>query len=101
MARAKIKIHVARPRDFHALDAFDRRQLSGNFLRDLPWSALQALGQLEADGRGNFAHLDAGRPLRDDGDILVIVLANMRREGGANAGFENVIHMAPICKEKQ
>ena len=76
-------------------------KLRGDFLRDLPRSALQALGQLEADGRGDFAHLDAGRPLRDDGDILAVVLANMRREGGANAGFENVIHVAPICKEKQ
>jgi hypothetical protein len=28
-------------------------------------------------------------------------LANMRGKGGADARFENVIHVAPICKEKQ
>ena len=97
----KIKIHVAAAGDFHALDAFDGRKLRGDFLRDLPRSAFQALGQLEAHGRGDFAHLDAGRFLRDDGHVLLVVLADMRREGGANAGYENVYQVAPICEEKQ
>ena len=74
--------------------------MRGNFLRDLPGSALQALGQFKADGRGDFAHLDPGRPFRDNGDVLAVVLANMRGQGGANASFENVNHVAPICNEK-
>ncbi len=97
----KIKIHVAAARDFHALDSVDGRKLRGNLLRDLPRSALQSLGQLEAHGRGGLAHLDAGRLLRDDGHVLLVVLADMRRECGANAGYENVYQVAPISEEKQ
>ena len=61
--------------------------------------AFQPLGQLEADGRGDFAHLDAGRFLRDNGHVLLVVLADVRRERGANAGYENVNQVAPICEE--
>ena len=97
----KIKIHVSAAGDFHSLHTLDGWKLHGNFLRDLARSALQALGQLKTDGRGGLAHLDAGRFLRDDGHVLLVVLADMRRESGANAGYENVYQVAPICEEKQ
>ena len=97
----KIKIHVTAAGNFHALDSIDGRKLRGNFLRDLPRSAFQPLGQLKADGCGGLAHLDTRRLLRDDGHVLLVVLANVRRECGANAGYENVYQVAPICEVKQ
>jgi hypothetical protein len=97
----KIKIHVTGARDFHPRDPFDGWELNGNFLRDLPRRAFQALGELEADGRGGLAHLDAWGFLRDDGHVQLVVLADMCREGGANAGYENVYQVAPICEVKQ
>jgi hypothetical protein len=86
-AAREIKIHVTAAGNFHALDSIDGRKLRGNLLRDLPRSAFQPLGQLEAHRRGGLAHLDARRLLRDDGHVLLVVLADMRRESGANAGY--------------
>ena len=96
----QIKIHIPTASDLDALDAFDGRKLCGNFLRDLPRRALQALGQLEADRRGCLAHLDARRLLRDDGYVLLVLRADMRRERGADSGYENVYQVAPISEEK-
>ncbi len=96
----KIQIDVTRSSNFQSRDAFNGRQFRSNFLRDLPRRSLQALGQLEADGRCDFSHLNAGRPLSDNGYILAVALADMLNKGGANPGFENVIHVAPICKRE-
>jgi hypothetical protein len=97
----KIKIHVPAAGNFHALDSVNSGKLRRKLLCDLPRSALQPLCQLKAHGRGNFAHLDARRFLRDDADILLIVVADMRRERGANAGYKDVYQVSPICEEKQ
>ena len=97
----KIEIYITTAGDFHAIDSIDGRKLRGNFLRDLTRGAFQALGELKAHGRGGLAHFDPGRSLRDDGHVLLVVLADVRRKGGANAGYENVYQVAPICEEKQ
>ena len=75
--------------------------MGGDFLRDLPRGSLQALGQLEADGRGGLAHLDARRPLRDDGHVLLILSADVGRKRGSDSAYENVYQVAPICELKQ
>jgi len=92
----KIEIYVAGAGDFQAVDSLDGGKLRGNFLGDLARGALQALGQFEADWRGDLAHFDARGFRGDDGYVLLIVLADMRGERGADSVYENVYQVAPI-----
>lgn len=88
----EIGIHVAGAGDFDAGDAFNFAESSGDFLSDEARRFLEALGELEADGRGGFAHFDLGRAFEDDIERLGVVLLDVARKGVAEAVCDGQVH---------
>ena len=92
------QIQVATAGDFDARDALGRLERIGDFLRQGAGRFFQALGQLEADGRGDFAHGELRRTLGHDRDIGLVALVNVVAQRFADAVVDGLIHVAPWVK---
>ncbi len=81
----KIRVQVSRSGNFDSRNAFDLAEFSCDFLRDDARRFFQALGQLEADRRGGFAHFDFGRAIENDVHGDGVVLLDVAHQGFAKA----------------
>lgn len=95
----EICVEVSRSSDFDTSDAFDFAKPIGDLLRDHARSFFQALGQLEADGGGGFAHFDFGRAIKNDIHGNGVVLLDVTYQGFAKAICERQIHSSSCEKE--
>src|SRR5262249_26785653 len=94
-------VQVAATGDIDAGDAFDLRERAGNFLGDLPGSFLQALGQLEAYGRGSFAQFQFGRPVERYGELDAVLFFDVSGQRFAQAMQKSEIHRTSVSWNQQ
>src|SRR3989441_13091151 len=94
----EMRVEIASPRDFDPRDAFDRAKILGDFLGDLPRSALQPLGQLETHRRSQFAQVEFWRFLQRNLERDAVAFPDVASEGFAEAVGEYVIHGSSMEK---
>ena len=76
------EIEVAAAGDFDPRDAFRKLQGIRDFLREGARRIFQALGQLEAERRSDFAHGQPWRAPGDHGDVRLVALVEVYPSGG-------------------
>ena len=102
-AAVKEEIDVPGARRLHPRDARNcrKREFPRDFLRDLPRSPPQPLGQLKSHRRCRLAHGNLGRTLDHHGNIFDAPLPQNFSQRRTYASFNDVIHefSAPNCEE--
>ena len=88
----EVGVEVAATRNFDASDAVDFGEGVGDFLSEEARRFFEALGQLEADGRGGFAHFEFGRTFENDLEGLPVGLRDVASEGVVEAVDERYVH---------
>ena len=74
----KIGIQVSSTCNFNFFNPWDGCEAGRDFLRDLPWRALQPFCQFKTNRRSRLAHFDFWRTLRNDRDIQAVLLLDVR-----------------------
>jgi len=88
----EVGVEVAGAGNFYAGDAFDLAEIVGDFLGDDARSFFEALGELEAEGRGGFTHFNFGRAIENDVHGDGVVVPDVEDQGVAKAVFKCQVH---------
>jgi len=89
-------VQVAAAGNFDAGDPFDGRERVGDFLREHARGFFQALGELEADRRGGFAHDELGRARGDHRDVGLVAFVDVVNERFSEAFFDGFVQAGPL-----
>ncbi len=97
----EIGVQIARSSDFQPGNPRHRAHRGSDFLGKLPWHALQKFSEFETHWRRQLTHRQTGGPCGGHIGLGAVPTGNIVGQTLAKAGFNLVVHTAPLREESK